>query len=305
MRDLIEWAYHIDATNLQSFGEIHYIRYLDAYFYIIPVGEERRTVFFHLLQFIQQSPHFTHVLTHANEPTLDIQNKSYYGLLSTVALHQTMTPRQLGIPVLYKQPFPLATHSKPLWIFKNQRHEQDLNLALDLIEPHLRNTLFDIATYYIHLNEEAYRLLAPLETLSYHTTFCHARVKPDTYLYEWFMPDFLTLDNRSRIYCEYIRHLFLETGDLEAVREVVVFATSHAPLTQNEWHLLYARLFFPAHFYDLVHELLHGSSVDMAHLYEQTRHYTTLLHALPLLLKQQTGITLQTPDWVTREALKR
>jgi len=302
MRDVISWAYNVDATNLQSFREIYFIPYSNSYFYLIPVGDEPRTVFFHLLKFIDQSPHFNHVFTTENAPTVEVKNKHYYAVMSNVPLHQPVTKRQLAVPVLYSQGYPLATHSKPRWLTKNQIHEQELSLALDKVPPHLRNTLFDIATYYIHLNEEAYRLIAPLEDIPYSTTLCHARVKPDTYLYELFMPALLILDNRSRIYCEYVRHLFLETGDLSEINDVVATAIAWGPLTETEWHLLYARLYFPSHFYDIVYDIIHNEEVNLEHLYEQTMHYAKLLAYLPRAVQQHTGVTLPVPDWVKREA---
>ena len=301
MRDLMSWSYNIDATNLKELGSIYYTQYPDSYLYIIPVGDEKSTLFFHLLKFIHASPYLTHLFTKDNTPTLVIGDTHYYALLSSVPLHHTITKHQLNTPVLYNQGYPIATHHKPRWLLKNQIHEQELNVALDKVPAHLRNVLFDIATYYIHLNEEAYRLMNPLEQMNYQVSLCHARVKPDTYLYECFMPERLVLDNRSRIYCEYIRHLFLETVDFQDIKEVVATLSAHTPLSESEWQLLYARLYFPAHFYDRVYDMIHNAEINLDNLYEQTMHYAKLLARLPMIVYQQTGILLVVPDWVKTE----
>ena len=301
MRDLISWSYNIDAMNLTEFGDIYFCPYPDSYLYIIPVGDEKSTTFFHLLKFIDASPHFTHLFTKENAPTLLVKGTHYYALLSHIPLHQVVSRTQLNTPVLYEQSYPVAKHLKQRWLLKNQIHEQELNVALDKVPAHLRSVLFDIATYYIHLNEEAYRLTSPLEAINFNTTICHARIKPDTYLYECFMPDRLILDNRSRIYCEYMRHLFLETRNPEEINDVLTTLQTGVPLSEAEWQLLYGRLYFPTHFYDIVYDIIHNAEVNLENLYEQTMHYAELLAHLPAAVYQYTGIILPVPDWVNQE----
>ena len=306
LRDLISWSYNIDTTNLTEFGDIYYASYpdLNSYVYIIPVGDEKSTTFFHLLKFINASPYFTHLFTIENAPTILIKDTHYYALASSVALHQTITRPQLNVPILYNQGYPVATHFKSRWLLKNQIHEQELNVALDKVPIYLRSVLFDIATYYIHLNEEAYRLIHPLEVINYTTTLCHARTKPDTYLYEFFRPDYLILDNRSRIYCEYIRHLFLETQNLYEIEDVITTTFAGTALSETEWQLLYARLYFPTHFYDTVYDIIHNAEINLENLYEQTMNYAQLLAGLPTILYQYTGIILAVPEWVKEESHK-
>lgn len=304
MRDLISWSYNIDTTDLIDFGDIYFCPYQDSYIYIIPVGDEKSTTFFHLLKFVNASPYFTHLFTREQAPTLLIHNTHYYALLSSVPLHVIITKKQLDAPVLYNQGYPVAKHFKSRWLLKNQIHEQELNVALDKVPSQLRSILFDIATYYIHLNEEAYRLTSPIENINYTTTLCHARTKPDTYLYEFFMPDRLVLDNRSRIYCEYIRHLFIKTGNLEEINDVVATILASTPLSEAEWQLLYARLYFPTHFYDTVYDIIHNAKVNLDNLYDQAMNYAELLAYLPTVVYQYTSIMLPVPEWVRREATR-
>ena len=298
MRDLISYSYNIDATNLKSFGEISYINHETSFTYIIPVGSEKNTIFFHLLKFINASPYFSHIFTTDNAPTLLIRDTHFYCLHSTIKLHQTITESQLNVPILYRAAYPLASHFKTKWLQKNQIHEESLNLALDKTPPMMRSILFDLATYYIHLNEEAYRLLKPFEATPFSTSLCHARLKPDTPLYQFFMPNYLILDNRSRIYCEYIRHLYLETKDVEQIEKIVAHIVYTDPLIPSEWQFLYARLYFPTHFYDIVYDVIVNGQVNLEQLYDQTVNYSLLLAALPIFVRQYTGIVLDSPEWV-------
>lgn len=297
MRDLINFSYNIDATNLRQFGEVFYLAHENYYIYIIPVGDEKNSIFFHLLKLINDSSHFTHLLTTNGAPTIEINNTHFYCIVSTFKLHQTINEWQLNIPALYPKQYPLAAHFKTKWLQKNQVHEQYLNLALDKTPPMMRAVLFDLATYYIHLSEEAYRLLRPFEQAPFSTSLSHVRLKPNTQLYEFFMPSYLTLDNRSRIYCEYIRHLFLETLDLQLVARVVAHIVNNDPLSETEWRFLYARLYFPTHFYDIVYDIVKHSEVNLDAIYEQTMHYSTLLAGLPTIVEQYCGINLETPEW--------
>jgi hypothetical protein len=161
----------------------------------------------------------------------------------------------------------------------------------------MRSVLFDLATYYIHLNEEAYRLLKPFEQAAFSTSLCHARLKPDTPLYQFFMPTYLILDNRSRIYCEYIRHLYLQTGDSMQIDKIVAHIAHTDPLVESEWQFLYARLYFPTHFYDVVYDIIANGQVNLEYLYDQTLNYSDLLSALPTFVLRHTGIALDSPEW--------
>ena len=302
MRDLISFSYNIDATDLREYGEIFYIVHENSYTYIIPVGSEKNTIFFHLLKFINDSQNFNHIFTNEGAPTIQIKETHYYCLHSTYKLHQTITESQLNIPVLYPAEFPLATHFKDKWLQKNKIHEENLNLALDKTPPIIRAVLFDLTTYYIHLNEEAYRLLKSFEHIPFSTSLCHARIKPDTPLYQFFIPSYLTLDNRSRIYCEYIRHLYLNTGSLNRIEQVISHIAKNDPLTEAEWKFLYARLYFPTHFYDIVYDIIVNGEVNLNRLYEQTTTYSKLLAHLPTMVGNHAQVQLEVPEWALYEA---
>jgi len=297
MRDLISFAYNIDASGLQEYGEIFYLDHGTSFTYIIPVGDEKSTTFFHLLKLIDRSPLFQHIFTGEGAPTITIREKHYYCLHASFKLHQRINQWQLNIPVLYPAEYPLASHFKTKWLQKNQIHEQHLNLALDKTPPMMRSVLFDLATYYIHLNEEAYRLLKPFEQAPFSTSLCHVRLKPDTPLYQFFMPNYLVLDNRSRIYCEYIRHLYLENRSIPKIEQVIAHIISTDPLEPTEWQFLYARLYFPTHFYDLLYDVIINGTINLDELYEQTMNYSELLAGLPAIVAKYTGVMLETPEW--------
>jgi len=297
MRDLISSSYKIDATELVAFDEVYYIDHGKTFTYIIPVGDEKHTIFFHLLKFISASPNFKHLFTVDNKPTILIHDTHFFVLSSTVKLHQTITAAQLNPPVLYQAAYPFAAHFKTRWLYKNQIHEQNLNLALDKTPPMMKSILFDLATYYTHLNEEAYRLVKPLATATFTASLCHVRLKPDTPLSQFFMPTYLTLDNRSRVHCEYLRHLYLESNDLGQVEKLVARIARTEALNLAEWQFLYARLYFPTHFYDIVYDIITSGQVSLENLYEQTMTYSKLLASLPPLVQKYTNLNLELPEW--------
>ena len=302
MQDLISLTYNIDATKLIKLGEIYYLDHGTSYTYIIPVGQTKSTTFFHLLTLINRSTQLHHVFTSQGAPTVVIADQHYYCLHSTFKLHEPINQWQLNIPVLYPAEYPLAEHFKTKWLQKNQIHEQHLNLALDKTPPMMRAALFDLATYYIHLNEEAYRLLKAFAQIPFSTSLCHVRLKPDTPLYQFFMPSYLILDNRSRIYCEYIRHLFLTTCCLSQIEKIIAHISSIDPLDASEWQFLYARLYFPTHFYDILYDIITADVVNLDQLYDQTMNYVKLLAGLPPIVAKYTGFTLDIPSWVKDES---
>ena len=131
------------------------------------------------------------------------------------------------------------------------------------------------------------------------------RLTPTTYKVECFCPKLLTLDNKARCYCEYIRHLYLANQDLVQVRTFVQIINRVNPLTNDEWKLLYARLFFPTHFYDALFNLREGEDIDIPLIYEQALSYAKLLYQLPYEIYQSTLIELRIPEWVKAEALSK
>ena len=173
-----------------------------------------------------------------------------------------------------------------------------------MISYHLRIALlfFDLATYYIHLNEQAYTFINEIATTEYLVSLCHMRLTPTTYKYEFFSPQLVTLDNKARCYCEYIRHLYLMNLDLNQVRTFVQIINQVNPLTKEEWQLLYARLYFPTQFYDALYNLRADEEIDVPALYEQAMQYSKLLYQLPYEVYQSTLIELRVPEWVQREA---
>ena len=303
MRDLISFSYNVDASNLEAFGDIFFMDHGDRYTYIIPVGEEKNTTFFHLLKFINESTNFNHVFTREGAATLLIRDKHFYCMESKILIHRTIGNDQLDVPVLYPAEYPLAQHFKVKWIDKTKINEEYLNLAIDKTPKHLKSVLFDLATFYNHLTEEAYRLVADFEDTTFSTSLCHARVKPETPLYEMFMPEYLVLDNRSRVYCEYLRYLFLESNNMEKIEHIVARITSRYELREKEWQFLYARLFFPTHFYDLVYDIIIHGEINLQELFDQTSRYSDLLLKLPFFVQKYGNILLDCPEWVKNESI--
>ena len=305
MQDLISWYFNIDTTNLTKIDNIFYTNYQKAYIYIIPVGKEKSTTFFHLLQLIEKSPHQRILLSRENSPTITFNNLEYYALMSDIKLHENISSvEELKFSTIYNTPYQIATHFKNKWMQKNKIHEQELNIAIDKVNPDIRSLLFDLATYYIHLNEEVYNLIKPIEQSNFFVSLCHARLKSQSYMFELFIPEMLIIDNKSRMYCEYIRDLFLRTMDSNQIRDAIISITIKDPLSIEEWNLLYTRLYLPTHFYDMIHDIINGNEIKIETLYEQTLSYTKLLAILPDYIYQNTGIKLTTPTWVANERYK-
>lgn len=55
MKELINWYYQLHIDHLEQLNDIYYTNFGDRYIYIISVGKEKNTVFFHLLQLLQYS----------------------------------------------------------------------------------------------------------------------------------------------------------------------------------------------------------------------------------------------------------
>lgn len=302
MKELINWYYQLHIDHLEQLNDIYYTMIGDRYIYIISVGKEKNTVFFHLLQLLQYSPSQRVLLSKDNTTTVLFENKHYYVLESMVPLHEYIDIRNINIPVIYPKPYPVANQLKERWISKNRLHEEQLNVIIDQLSTTDRPLFFDLATYYIHLNEQAYTFINKLQQTEYPVSLCHMRLTPMSYKYEFFAPQLLTLDNKARCYCEYIRHLFLTHSDLKMIRTFVQVVNQTNPMSKEEWELLYTRLYFPTQFYDALYSLREGEAVDIPVIYEQALQYAKLLYQLPYEVYHQSQIELHVPEWVKIEA---
>ena len=301
MRDLINWYFNMPEVDFIESDGVFFANHQNSYIYIIPIGSEKTTTFFHLLQLIQNSSALQVISPHEGGLTVTFSGQEYYAIMSKFNLNEQITLGTLKSKEIYNAPYKIASHYKNLWVSKNQLHESTLQAAIEKVAPVDQPLLFDIATYYIHMSEQAYSLLTPIEHIDFYATLCHARVTPRTRTYELLMPQFLIIDNKSRNYCEYIRHQFLESYNFGNINQIVAYIHANDPLNATEWAFLYARLYFPTHFYDCLHNIQNGSPEDITELYEHTLHYQKLLINLPQFIFDNTGITLKIPTWILAE----
>jgi len=301
MKELIIWYYQLPITDLYQLKDIYYTLLNERYIYIISVGQDKNTVFFHLLQYLQYSPNQRLILSKDNTTTVLYEGKHYYVLESTTVLHEYIDIETFHFPTVYPEPYPVAKHFKERWLNKNRAHEEQLNIILEQLEPYNRTIIFDLATYYIHLNEQAYTYISELLEVKFSVSLCHVRLTPTTYKYECFCPELLVLDNKSRCYCEYLRHLFLETQDLNKVHTTIQAINQVNPLTRDEWAFLYARLYFPTHFYDALYSVRNDEPVQITALHEQALSYSKLLYQIPYEVYQSNAIELRIPQWVQED----
>ena len=302
MKELINELYNLELTYLEPFHYIYYTKQ-QHYIYIIPVGKEKDTDFFHLLQLLQFTPQQKILLTKDDHTTFEYNGLHYYVLVSTESLHTLVDCQTLYTPIIYPSPYQVAKEVKERWITKNRYYEEQLNMLLDLISTDERSLLLDISTYYLHLNEQAYILLNKLKDVDYSISLVHKRLITTSYKFECFYPKLLTLDNKSRLFCEYIRHTYLSTQNLETLKHTIQTIQQTNPLTPTEWEFLYARLFFPTHFYDHLYNFKESENINILHLYDEANQYAKLLYYCGRYIQTMAAIDLHIPNWVKLEAL--
>ncbi len=303
MKELINWYYNLNLTYLESFHYIYYAKQQHQYLYIIPVGKEKNTVFFHLLQLLQFSPKQKLLLSKDNTTTVLYEGTHYYVLLSEEALHTLIDCKDLKTPIIYPDPYQVAEQVKDRWISKNRHYEEQLNGLLERVPMDERPLFLDIATYYIHLNEQAYTLINKITHVNFDISLVHKRLCMTTYKFECYYPALLTLDNKSRIYCEYIRHTYLTTRDLNQLKQTIQTIQQTNPLNSQEWEFLYARLFFPTHFYDQLYNLKETDQVNVLQLYDEANEYARLLYYTGRYIQTMAAIELHIPSWVKEETM--
>jgi len=302
MKELLIFYYQLPVMWLEALPHAYFTQIGDRFIYIIAVGTEKNTVFFHLLQHLQYNINQRLVLTKDNDTTILFEGRHYYVIDSDRTLHNPVYIGNIHMPLISPEPYPVATRAKEKWLQKHQAHEEQLNIALEQMENPKRTILFDLATYYIHLTEQAYTFINEILDRSYTVSLCHSRLTPKTPEYELYCPELLILDNKSRAYCEYIRHQYLDNNeDLEAIHQIMLTISTTNPLSSDEWSLLYARLYFPAHFYDALFDIRNDTLVELEAVYDQALAYSRLLYQVPYILTYYQGTTVRVPEWLREE----
>ena len=275
MKELINWYYQLQIDHLEQLNDIYYTKLGDRYIYIISVGKEKNTIFFHLLQYLQYSTEQQILLSKENTTTVLFEGQHYYVLQSTVILHEFIDIRTLQIPIIYPEPYPLATELKERWIAKNRLHEEQLNVLIEQLSNDDRLLFFDLATYYIHLNEQAYTFINELIEVKFPVSLCHMRLTPTTYKFE-------------------LNHDSLSKGD-ECIR--------------SSSGIYYLRLIISGRkiqIYDALFSLRQeDEAVYIPLMYEQAFDYAKLLYQLPYEVYRSNLIELHVPEWVKKEALSK
>ena len=301
MKELLIFYYQIPVTWLEALTHAYFTQIDNRFIYIISVGIEKNTAFFHLLHHLQHNTSQRLMLTKDNETTIVFEGRHFYVIDSERSLHNYVYIGNVHMPIISPEPYPIAVRAKEKWMDKHLSHEGQLNIALEQLENPRRTVLFDLATYYIHLTEQSYTFINEILDLPFQVSLVHRRLTPFTQEYELYCPEMLMLDNKSRAYCEYLRNLYLSAGNSQSIHDAVQIIHQSNPLTPEEWALLYTRLFFPAHFYDALFDIRSDEPVDVESLYEQALAYSRLLYQVPYELNNFLGIHLRVPEWLREE----
>ncbi len=87
MKELINWYYQLQIDHLEQLNDIYYTKLGDHYIYIISVGKEKNTIFFHLLQLLQYNNYQRILLSKDNTTTVLFEGEHYYVLQNRMNLH--------------------------------------------------------------------------------------------------------------------------------------------------------------------------------------------------------------------------
>lgn len=159
---------------------------------------------------------------------------------------------------------------RELWIKKLTSFEQRINHESTSKQNKYYRLLVDIFPYIIGLSENAIQYLQESETdKRFHQSdqgvFGFRRYY-DHLLNPIIWTDDLVYDHPTRDLAEYIRYQFLK--DNINPRELSLFLKEYQevrPLSIFSWRLLYARLTYPIHFFDLIEDSFNEQNDDRHH----------------------------------------
>lgn len=146
---------------------------------------------------------------------------------------------------------------KELWIEKLTFFEEEIQKQAKEQQSDYYRELMDILPYIVGISENAIQYLQEsekeqrvLETDQ--GTSCFVRWNPEGNQVLW--TDGFVFDHPTRDIAEYIRWCFVNNRDKEDILQFLNDYQSYQPLSVFGWRVIYARLLFPIHLYDLLEE---------------------------------------------------
>lgn len=188
--------------------------------------------------------------------------------------------RQLATFHMHSKPYPYEPRTlssygqwKQLWIDKLTVYERYLQATFDKKRSEMERVWLDLFPYVIGITENAIQYVGEIETERSFNESDRPAIVFDRYNDQLLGPCFfsyeLQYDHPMRDVAEWIRMRLLAEHDHEA--QIIQFLADYdhvQPLSLFSWKMIYARLLFPVHFFDLftidqqTGEFLMQSSID-------------------------------------------
>ncbi|MFS0751010.1 hypothetical protein [Oceanobacillus sp. 1P07AA] len=165
---------------------------------------------------------------------------------------------QIGASFQY-EPKTISSYGKwkELWIEKLTFFEEEIEKQAKEVRGDYYRELMDILPYIVGVSENAIQYLQEsekeqriLETDQ--GTCCFVRWNPQGNQVLW--TDGFVFDHPTRDIAEYIRWCFVNQRDKDNMIRFLHDYQSYQPLSIFGWRIIYARLLFPIHLYDLLEE---------------------------------------------------
>lgn len=176
---------------------------------------------------------------------------------------------------------------KDLWIQKLEYYEELIPTLVSAVDNLIYERMMEAFPYLIGTTESAIQLLVECEAETRFATndtpvICFIRYESQV-LDKIIWPNDFVYDHYARDVAEMLRLEFLKDQDLqvtsENVRGLLASYEEIQPISIFAWQMIYARLLFPSHFYDLFDEIIesnkekHASQLNQMiqrhHQYEQ------------------------------------
>lgn len=125
----------------------------------------------------------------------------------------------------------------------------------------------------------------------------HNRLTYDSTLYDYYNPNNIIIDHKSRDICEYIKSGIQKNVDFnESILEKYIRINK---FSVNDIKIMYSRLCFPTSFFDLFEETLEDNTKKFDNLEEYLINYSKLLKKITHFLTKKFGIT--PIEWIIKK----
>lgn len=266
MKETIQFFYNIDVDDIEEQDGKYHFKYNNRdYFFVYynRLMEELDDIIMCVKNMQEKGINVNDIIFNKDNSAVTKVGKYYYILLALNNLNENY-----DIIDIYEMNKKLILGTSPSKLYRNN-WEQLWSIKVDYIENQIyelgqkKFTVIESLSYYIGLSENAISYVNKINQLfpNYHEkiVLSHRRIFFPNIKLNYLNPLSFIFDLEIRDIAEYLKALFFSNSDIDALEELKLYLRV-SPLSNYNYHMLYARLLYPSYYFDIYEDIMNNEA---------------------------------------------